>query len=151
MVLLRAKVSSIEENHLWRIASAGTWTENGLPIMEVVEHALESVGLTVNNHFSRMVTREILQSFQLVLVMEYNQKEALQIEFPDLASKIYMMGEMIWLYDDVPDPIDRTFQSVQLTIGLINYFIDAGWDRIYNLSREFIPIQPHPSTYNYLG
>ena len=100
MVLLRAKVKTINESSLWRIGSVGTWTENGIPIIQTVEEALSSVGLDARGHYSRIVTRQILASFQLILVMERGQKEALQIEFPEHAVRTYMMSEMIWLQED---------------------------------------------------
>jgi protein-tyrosine-phosphatase len=149
MVLLRAKVQTINEDRFWRIGSVGTWTENGIPIIRTVEGALHSVGLDPKGHYSRIVTEEILSSFQLILTMERGQKEALQIEFQEHAVRTYMLSEMIWLQEDVPDPKDRSLPGIQNTIGLINYYIDQGWHRIYNLSKEIIPIKPHTSAPNF--
>jgi protein-tyrosine phosphatase len=93
----------------WVVGSAGCWTEDGLPPFPSAAWMLEHLGLDLSGHRSRSITRELIAQHQLVLVMEKNQKEALQFEFPELSQKILMLTDACNrpVYD-IPDPVSQT-------------------------------------------
>jgi len=78
----------------WDVLSAGTWTMDGLP--PVPEAILEArqLGLDIREYQSRVVTADMLQKADLILVMERGQKEALQIEFPAYRQKVALLTEV---------------------------------------------------------
>jgi len=100
----------IEEN--WTVGSAGSWTENGLPPIPSAAWMLENLGLDLSQHHSRQVSREIMAQYDLILVMEKGQKEALQIEYPETNKKLFMLTELTKgpVYD-IPDPNRETEET----------------------------------------
>jgi len=100
----------IEQN--WNVGSAGTWTEDGLLPIPSAEWSQEYLGLDLANHHSRCVNRELIAQYDLILVMEKGQKEALQIEYPELSRRIFMLTELSkGPVHDIPDPIRETEET----------------------------------------
>jgi len=81
-----------------------------------------------------MVTRELLQSFNLILTMEEGQKEALQIEFPELAHRVYLLSEMIGLTFNIADPVGGDLQDYRVTADEIEQIITDGFETISQLA-----------------
>ena len=98
------------ESQQWQIESAGTWTEEGLPPSKGANEALNQLfGLNLNSHHSRQLTTELMDQFNLILVMEYGHKEALQIEFPNRASRVFLLSEMVGAKYEIEDPFGGEF------------------------------------------
>jgi protein-tyrosine phosphatase len=134
MGLFREKVKNLRLSKSWRIESAGTWAAEGLPALESVQKVMADRGLDLNSHRSRIVTEEVLNSFQLILVMERGQKEALQIEFPLVSKRVFLLSEMAGTVKDIPDPIDLSMNGIKEVVKVIEGYIDAGFDRIVRLA-----------------
>jgi protein-tyrosine phosphatase len=66
---------------------------------------MKTMGLDTSGHRSRRVTGEMMADFDLILTMEAGHKEALLVEFPELAGRIYMLSEMVGDRRDIADPI----------------------------------------------
>jgi protein-tyrosine-phosphatase len=117
----------------WRVESAGTWTisERGLPL-EAVKFA-EFRGLDLAGHKTKVVSRDMLNDFDLVLVMERGQKEALQIEFPDVKERVYRLSEMLdGATFDIPDPVLFPAKREQVLDDML-ILIDRALPRIVDL------------------
>jgi protein-tyrosine-phosphatase len=133
--LFRQKVmekGSIDE---WRIESAGTWALEGQPAAEKSQHVLMEKGIEIKEHRSRLVTREMLEKFDLILTMEKNHQEALQIEFPKMAEKIYLLREMVGEKEDIADPIGGSLVDYEETAQELETIFKRGYERIFNLAR----------------
>ena len=78
----------------WDVLSAGTWTSDGLPPVPDAIRDARQLGLDIHEHRSRVVTGDMLQKADLILVMERGQKEALQIEFPTYRQKVALLAEV---------------------------------------------------------
>src|SRR5690606_9548826 len=89
----------------WRVESAGTWAMPGQLVVSEVQTVMARFGLDVSSHRSREVNGDILEQADLILVMEKNQREALRVEYPELAARVYLLTEMTGQTYDVPDPI----------------------------------------------
>lgn len=90
----------------WMVASAGTWTKDGLPAMKDAVDKASAHGLDISAHTSRVITEKILSKSDLVIVMEQGQKEALQNEFPKHQSRIALLSQVtVGLPYDIPDPV----------------------------------------------
>jgi len=90
----------------WEVSSAGTWTKDGLsPTPEAIREA-DRLGLDIRSHRSRVMTRQIIEEADLVLVMEQGHKEALQNEFPQKKEFVYLLSEVtVGIPFDFPDPM----------------------------------------------
>ena len=100
--------------------------------------ALKNRGLDIQSHRSRIVTRELIRSFSLILTMESGQKEALKIEFPQDASRIFMISEMIGRVYDISDPIRGSLLDFQETVNDLDYIFSTGFERIIQLAQRQI-------------
>lgn len=97
----------------FNVASAGTWADDGNPAISAAKTVAAELGLNLENHRSRVVTRSILRRADLILTMQANHKEALQVEFPDQAARIFQLTELLpntYPYD-IPDPIGRSLDT----------------------------------------
>jgi protein-tyrosine-phosphatase len=132
--LLRLRVGV--NNPEWRIESAGTWAIDGVPASYNSVLVLDGLGYDLSNHKSRTVNLEILDSHKLILVMERGHKEALCVEFPEVASQIYLLSEMINKVFDIDDPVGSPLAEYRATAREINTIMEQGFDKISQLSDE---------------
>jgi protein-tyrosine phosphatase len=87
----------------WYVHSCGTWAQDGEPVAPSVLPHLLAVGIDLAHHRSRPITANLLAASDLVLCMTGFHKEALQAEFPQYASRVYMLSEMIMQRYDIQD------------------------------------------------
>lgn len=120
----------------WRVESAGTWAMPGQPVVSEVQTVMARFGLDVSSHRSREVNGDILEQADLILVMEKNQREALRVEYPELATRVYLLTEMTGQTYDVPDPIGGSLADFEQASALIRRLLEEGWDRIVALSQQ---------------
>ena len=119
--LLENKVDNWKE---WKIESAGTWTNRGNPAAQKAIEVMADRGIDLRSHTSRPITHIPLNRYRLILVMEAGQKEAIRIEFPQVASRTYMLSEMIGEFKNIEDPMGGILQDFAKTADeLENNFI----------------------------
>lgn len=118
----------------WEVESAGTWAEPGHPATPFGVKAMAEFGLDTSNHKSRVVTSELVSRFQLILTMENGHKEAIQIEFPDLAERVFLLSKMSGENVEVADPVGGSFLDYQNTAKEIEKWIERGLPKIVELS-----------------
>jgi protein-tyrosine-phosphatase len=131
MAIFRNLVQGDQED--WEVISAGTWAIEGVPVASKALRVLQSKGLDISDHRSQPVTRELIDRFDLILTMERNQKEALSVEFPHKAKRIYLLSEMIGLVYDVPDPIGKSLVDFQNTYQELEQTLKLGMHKIRRL------------------
>lgn len=134
MGLLLSKVGEAAVD--WHIESAGTWAREGLPAAQMTQQVLQERGINLLNHRSRSVSKELLSSFQLILTMEAGHKEALRAEFPEIASRVYLLNEMIDRRADIHDPIGGTLADFEDTAREIDSVLTLGFEKITRLAEE---------------
>jgi len=132
MGFLRAKVQSDTTD--WRIGSAGVWASEGYPAATYSLRVMEDAGINISDHRSSQITKEMIWEFNLVLVMEKGHKEALKFEFPEYASKIYLLSEMIGSYSNIEDPMGSSIVDFIDTAREIEQIINQGFERINQLA-----------------
>lgn len=118
----------------WTVDSAGTWTSIGLPVLPGVLMVARKYGLDLTRQRSKPVREALLSSHDLVLVMESGHKEALQIEFPSISDRVYLLSEAVEgrIYD-IPDSID-SLESMMEVGGNLYELIQNGFDDICDLA-----------------
>lgn len=138
--LLRLRVG--DDNVDWRIESAGTWALEGTPATPHAITALKERGYDLDGHRSRLVNLQLLQPFALILTMERGHKEALRIEFPEIASRVYLLSEMIGKVFNIDDPVGSPLKEYRATAQEIDQILDQGFTHIERLSRERLSREP---------
>jgi protein-tyrosine-phosphatase len=134
MAILREIIQIRFPGENWKIESAGTWTQRGLPALDVVQKYMATRGNDLSSHRSRPVTGPLLRSFQLILTMERGQMEALKVEFPDISSRVFLVSDMPGIGSDVIDPRAKTPAEIK-ELGIeLDYLINQGLDRIIALA-----------------
>lgn len=131
--LFRQKVAARPDAANWRIASAGTWALEGRPAEKLARRTLSQRGLDARSHRARVVSAQLLEAFDLILVMEAGHKEALCLEFPQVAGRVYMLSEMVDRYYDIVDPIGGSEMDFEDTADELQKLFDRGMQRILQL------------------
>jgi protein-tyrosine-phosphatase len=88
----------------WRIDSAGTWALPGLPVDMQLKSLEQRWGLDFSRHRTQQVDENKLDAYDLVLVMEKGQREALFYEFPQFSEKIMLLTNFSAPTFDINDP-----------------------------------------------
>ncbi|MBA3942948.1 MAG: low molecular weight protein arginine phosphatase [Herpetosiphonaceae bacterium] len=130
MGLFAQQAGKRDQGRVWRIESAGTWTVEGSSVPRNVQLAVEERSIDLRHHRARTVSRALLQSFDLVLVMTADQREALELEFPEVASNVHLLSEMAGYKYDVPDPINGSIKDVRMVAHEIALLLNSGFEWI---------------------
>lgn len=134
--LLSRKLQERFDTARWRVESAGTWTVEGRKAAaQVVEVMRRIYGIDLSEHRTRSVSRSLLQPFDLILVMESGHKEAIRVEFPEVAPRVYLLYEMVGQVRDVDDPIGGELTDFEDTVRELDGLITEGFEDIIQLVR----------------
>lgn len=120
----------------WIVESAGTWAPEGEPAAQRTQLVLKELGIELRDHRSRQVNQQMLSQFHLILVMERGHKEALQVEFPEIAKNVYLLSEMIAANFEIQDPIGMSMAEFLQTRNDILQILTAGSEKIHALAGE---------------
>lgn len=112
------------------VESAGTWAEEGYPATAHGVKAMAQRGLDSSNHRSQPITKALVDKFDLILTMETGHKEAIQVEFPEDADKVFMLSEMAGVSKNIEDPVGGSFEDYLATAEEINDWIHSGLPKI---------------------
>lgn len=124
-----------EDSEEWRVESAGTRAIEGVPVAQKTQAILKQNGIDLGSYYSRPVNSELVHSSDLILTMEQGQKEALVIEFPEAANRIFSISEMVGLKYDVPDPMGKSLADFQATYNEIERTLKLGIEKIRRLAQ----------------
>jgi protein-tyrosine phosphatase len=92
-------------------------------------------GIDISDHRSTMVKEDLLRKADLILTMEIGHAEALRLEFPDQAGKVFMLSEMTGKRFDIADPYGGPIEGYEHMVSDLIALIDQGLDRIIELAR----------------
>jgi protein-tyrosine-phosphatase len=123
----------------WQVSSAGTWAEDGCAASRYSALLMAEYGQDLNQHRSRMVTDSLLDEVDLVLCMESGHAEALRMEFPAHAGKIYLLSEMSGRRYSINDPYRGSLDEYRQMVRDVSEAIEAGLSRIIELVEKRSP------------
>ena len=126
--LLKLIVS--QKGQSWRIGSAGVFAKAGYPAAEFTLAILNSNGIDLSAHHSRIVTSELIDQYNLVLTMEQGQKEALISAFPNRKGSILLLSEIVDGRWDIVDPVGGEYLEYLDTAREIKEILEAGFEQI---------------------
>ena len=120
----------------WTVSSAGTWTAPGQPPFRETVELARSLGLDLSGHLTRLVDAPMLDSSDLVLVMESGHKEAIELEFPSARRKVHLLAQVLTgkTYD-IPDPAAAREEAGTILRNLAA-MIREGSQAIYRLAKS---------------
>ncbi|MGE5674888.1 MAG: low molecular weight protein arginine phosphatase [Mycobacterium leprae] len=121
-----------QSNPAWElsIVSAGT---SAYPGAEASQHALTAMQkrqIDLSGHRSRMVDDALLSSVDLVLTMTHRHKEHILNLMPELAGRVFAMGEYAGDNRDVPDPFGGSLSVYEETADAMARLLTKVVDRI---------------------
>lgn len=86
------------------VSSAGLATVPGLPASIGAIDAMDAYGLNLDYHRSRQVSSYLLADADLVLCMGQSHKQTIVQALPELADKVFTLGEYAGDEQDIADP-----------------------------------------------
>jgi len=120
----------------WRVGSAGTWAQNGLPASENGVAVMRERGLDTSRHRSRVVTAGLLAGVDLALTMTASHAESLCAEFPQEAHKVFRLTEMTGRPYNVQDPYGSSAEHYRRTADELEDLIERGLSKIITLAQS---------------
>jgi protein-tyrosine-phosphatase len=116
------------------VSSAGTAAWYGQPASHLAEEVLRDEGIDLSRHRARILTREMIESSDLVVIMERRHREAIGGIAPGIGTPILILGELDEdrSSPDIDDPIggdrgvyERTREELRdLLVRLVRYSAD---------------------------
>jgi protein-tyrosine-phosphatase len=97
-----------------RAKSAGVATVAGYAAAELAHEALAEIGLSLEDHRSQPVTKELLENAALVVAVTDNHREMLRRLARDHAAKIVSLRDITG-HPDLADPIGGKLQDFRKT------------------------------------
>ena len=123
-----------EKRNRWQVASAGTWTTEGRAVPADAVKFAATLGADLATHRTRMVNEQIMKESNLIVVMEQGHKEALQVEFPFAAGKIYLLAYVLQGFEyDIADPARAPGETRAILTEVAN-MVRAGYEKICALA-----------------
>jgi protein-tyrosine phosphatase len=128
--MLRKSLEELGIAEAWTIASAGTWGIPGEPAIPEVVVPAGRFGIQLSDHRSRRVSEGLLSTYDLILVMQAGQKEALLSEFPPLKERVYLLSEVVERRTyDIPDALGSEQETAEV-VAELHSLIERGLDSI---------------------
>ncbi len=133
--LFRHRLEQESNGRNWSIGSAGTWADPNKVVIPPTKRMAGHLHLDLGAHKSRRISRELLGSYDLILVMESNHLEALLVEFPEIKNRLFLLSEVATgrAYN-IPDPHAQTGDTFQDVAMELHDLIDKGYKNICNLA-----------------
>jgi protein-tyrosine phosphatase len=125
------------ESEQWHVGSAGTWALENLSIAPLANQAALKYGIDLNTHRTNLINSSLLLKYDLVLVMESGQKEAIQYEFPPVQNRIFLISEITEKISyDISDPAQfDAIMALNLADDLYD-LIRRGYKSIIQLAKK---------------
>ncbi|MFQ5923005.1 MAG: low molecular weight protein arginine phosphatase [Anaerolineales bacterium] len=120
----------------WWIDSAGVSAFDGEPATTNTQIVAAERGLDLSFHRSKLSTRQVVEPFSLVLVMEERHRKMMREAYPEYSDRVYLLKEMSGGTGDVHDPIGNDIVNYRAMADEVNSILTEGLDRIRELSDE---------------
>jgi protein-tyrosine-phosphatase len=128
--LFNARARRMGEETLLFAESAGTWSLENNPASGNAVIAMAQRGIDLSKHRGRTITRQMVESADVIIAMTRDHRDAMLSEFPDQRAKIHLMGELKDRVFDVGDPYGGTLIEYESCARQLEQLIDAGYDKI---------------------
>ncbi len=116
-----------------RVHSAGVWGLKSQSPSTYSRQMMAERGIDISGHLSHDLTAEDVEEADLILTMERGQAEAISLESPKHAHKVYMLSEMIGRHYDIGDPYGGPLYEYRQCANEIERLVEEGYPRIMEL------------------
>jgi protein-tyrosine phosphatase len=118
----------------WQVGSAGTWTYSGQRVLPEAAALARSFGLNIDGHVTHMISSQVLEYADSVIVMEEGHKESIQAEFPFARKKVHLLSQVVeGLVYNIPDPAGAGREAENIIRELID-MIRTGYESICQIA-----------------
>jgi protein arginine phosphatase len=128
--LFAAHASAVGDADLYAVSSGGTWALEDEAATEHAETVMQRRGLSLESHRGRTITRAILESADLILVMTRYHKDSLTAEFPGARPKTHLMSELVGQQYDIGDPAGSTLDEYEICAAELSNLLQRGYPRV---------------------
>ncbi len=126
-LILKQKLALTDKSNL-KIESAGLWEElariDPRPSPEIVVKVATELGISLTEHRSQPITRELIESSDVIFVMDYQNETMLLSRYPEARRKVYLLNACIeklplaqW---EIADPYSKTTDEIRSCLSIIN-------------------------------
>ncbi|MBU0650550.1 hypothetical protein KKC59_01420 [bacterium] len=121
--------------HNFAVASAGVLAFSGLPASENTQQVMRENNIDISRHKSKLLTEEMVSSYDLIVVMEQTHKDIILRDFSVDEDKIYLLkqfenGKIEETIDPINDPFGggldeykKCFDEIKKCINGLNSLI----------------------------
>jgi protein-tyrosine phosphatase len=127
------KIKAVDPTQ-WIVESAGLQAMENLPAVPMAQQVCLEAGYDLSNHRSRLLSQELMNTFNLVLVMEKWQRQQIHRLYPQQTIKTFLLSEMIGMEKDIIDPFGMPSLFHQKVLQEIQQYITLGFGKIQNLA-----------------
>jgi protein-tyrosine-phosphatase len=114
----------------WRVESAGVWAYPNIPATDLACQAMRERGLDIEDHRAQAVTEDLIDQFDLVLVMEDRHRKSLQDQFPAYSDRVRLLSEVGGGECDIVDPVTGTLDTYRATVDELIELFRRGYNRL---------------------
>lgn len=132
--LLQDQVARLGQSRIWQIGSAGVRAGDGFRATALTQSVMVRRGLSVDNHRSRPVDADLLQSAGVVVVMAEAHREVLIREFPAAPGSILLLSELVDEQYDIADPVGGAEQDYDSCADTIARILQHGFEKLAALA-----------------
>lgn len=138
--LLKSLAAQRGEADRWQIQSAGTWTEPGRPVTQLSQVVMQRRGIDLSGHRSSLIDADLLAAASVILVMTRHHQEAVQVEFPEIQHKVYLLSQLVDHSFDIEDPYGGSLDDYELCATDLQNILTDGYDRLVELTGRAVPV-----------
>ena len=115
------------KNIIMNVSSAGFLNQRGRHVPEEISLLMKNSGIDISGHRSSPITPERIINSDLIIVMEIKQRDQLLREYPECASRVFLLSQLNALNPeerDIGDPIGQTFSFYQYCFNEIKVLVE---------------------------
>jgi protein-tyrosine-phosphatase len=115
------------KNIIMNVSSAGFLNQRGKHVPEEISALMKNAGIDISGHQSSPLTPERIKASDLIIVMEMRQRDELMSEYPECASRIFLLSQLSASNQeerDIADPIGQTFSFYQYCFNDIKALVE---------------------------
>jgi len=111
------------------VASAGISALVGYPADPASSQLMQERGTDISSHAARQLTSNMIQDYELILVMEKWQIRAVHSISPIACGKTHLLGR--WTGMEVADPYGGSRTAFEQALGLIDESVETWMARLW--------------------
>jgi protein-tyrosine phosphatase len=112
------------------VRSAGTYAESGKPAWAPMRELMAARGVDLQRHRSQPVSSDMVQSADLIIVMEERQRQSIFYLEPRVLHKVFLLSEMAGDADPLWDVMGQPLEEVCEACDQAEAWLAAGWTQL---------------------